>query len=119
MHIEGKALLLRIFVGESDKHGHLALYEALVREARAQGLAGATVLRGITGYGASSKLRQVKVLDLSTDLPVIVEIIEQEAQVESFLKTVDRLMEESGSGGFVTVEKARVVRYFAESGNGG
>lgn len=119
MHTEGEAVLLRIFIGESDKHGHLTLYEALVRAARSQGIAGATVLRGICGYGATSKMRQVKVLDLSSDLPVVVEIIEKESRIEDFMATVDRLMEESNSGGFVTMEKAHVVRYFQESGDGG
>jgi len=118
MHIEGDAVLLRVFIGESDKHGHMALYEALIREARSQGLAGATVLRGICGYGASSRMRQAKVLDLSSDLPVVVEIIEREERVEKFLATIDRMMEEANSGGFVTMEKAHVVRYFRESGAG-
>ncbi len=118
MHTEGEAVLLRIFIGESDKHGHLALYEALVRAARSQGIAGATVLRGICGYGSTAEMRQAKVLDLSSDLPVVVEIIEKESRIEDFMVTVDRLMEESNSGGFVTMEKAHVLRYFQQSGDG-
>ena len=78
MHIEGDATLLRIHVGEADKIGHKSLYQAIVEAAREQGIAGATVLRGIQGFGLSARMRSSRILDLSTDLPVVVEIIDME-----------------------------------------
>lgn len=111
MHIEGDASLLRIFIGESDKHGHKVLYEVIVQEARSLGLAGATVLRGISGFGASARVRSSRVLDLSSDLPIVVEVVDEETKIDRFLQRVNELLEESGSGGLVTVEKAHVHRY--------
>jgi len=111
MHIEGDASLLRIFLGEADKVGHKALYEAIVEEARAAGLAGATVLRGIHGFGLSARMRSSRILDLSSDLPVVVEIVDAVDKVTAFLDNVNRLLEEADSGGLVTVEKAHVIRY--------
>lgn len=111
MHIEGDASLLRIFLGEADKVGHKALYEAIVEEARSRGLAGATVLRGIHGFGLSARMRSSRILDLSSDLPVVVEIVDEATKIDEFLATVNDLLEEADSGGLVTVEKARVIRY--------
>jgi len=111
MHIEGDASLLRIFLGEADKVGHKALYEAIVEEARASGLAGATVLRGIHGFGLSARMRSSRILDLSSDLPVVVEIVDAVDKVTAFLDSVNRLLEEADSGGLVTIEKAHVIRY--------
>ena len=115
MHIEGDASLLRIFIGESDKHGHKALYEVLVEEARSRGLAGATVIRGVSGFGPSARIRSSRVLDLSSDLPIVVEIVDQDANIDDFLERVNELLEESQTGGLVTVEKARVIRYLHRS----
>ena len=111
MHIEGEAILLRIFIGEADKLGHRALYEVLIQEARAQGLAGATALRGIQGFGPSARMRSSRILDLSSDLPVLVEIVDEDAKVRAFLDRVTELLEEAESGGLVTREKAHVIRY--------
>lgn len=111
MHLERDASLLRIFIGEADKVAHKALYEAIVEQARAAGLAGATVLRGVHGFGLSARMRSSRILDLSSDLPVVVEIVDAGEKITAFLETVDRLMEEADSGGLVTVEKAHVIRY--------
>jgi PII-like signaling protein len=111
MELTGEAKLLRIFFGESDKVRHAPLYEVIVREARAAGLAGATVLRGVMGYGSGSRIRTAKILDLSADLPVVVEITDGEARINAFLPTLDRLFAESGCGGLVTMEKVQIIKY--------
>ena len=105
--------LLRIFVGESDHHEGRPLYEWLVRQARAQGLAGATVLRGLEGYGASSRLHTAKLLRLSSDLPMVIEIVDTIEKIEAFLPTVDEAVDE----GLATVEKVDVRFY--RSGSAG
>ena len=102
---EGK--LLRIFIGESDKHEGLPLFEWIVRTARQQGLAGATVLRGLEGFGAHSRLHTAKILRLSSDLPVIVEIVDTEEKIEAFLPLIDEAIGE----GLATVEKVEVRFY--------
>jgi len=116
MNIEGDAILLRIFIGESDKHDHRALSDVIVQEARAKGLAGATVLRGVTGFGLSARIRSSRLLDLSSDLPVVVEIVDREERLTGFLDRLDELLEESGCGGLVTMEKAQVLRYLHRPG---
>lgn len=105
--------LLRIFIGESDKHEGLPLYEWIVRKAREQGLAGATVLRGLEGYGARSRLHTAKILRLSSDLPIVVEIVDTEEKIESFLPFIDGAVRE----GLATVERVEV--HFYRSGNAG
>jgi hypothetical protein len=107
MQPQESATLLRIFVGERDRHGHAPLYEAIVMKARAHGLAGATVLRGLLGYGHSSVVHTAKMVELSDDLPMVVEIVDSEANIESFLPVLDELM----SSGLVTLEKVRVLQY--------
>jgi PII-like signaling protein len=99
--------LLRIFIGESDKRDGMPLHEWLVRKARESGLAGATVLRGLEGYGAHSRLHTAKILRLSSDLPVVVEIVDTEDKIESFLPLVDAAVAE----GLATVEKVEVRFY--------
>ncbi len=111
MELEGDAKLLRIFIGESDKVQHKPLYEVIVRASKAAGLAGATVWRGLMSYGASSRIRTSKILDLSADMPVIVEIADAEAKINDFLPVLDRLFEEADSGGLVTMEKVQIIRY--------
>lgn len=111
MELTGEAKLLRIFIGESDKVRHVPLHEAIVREARAAGLAGATAWRGIMGYGSASRIRTAKILDLSSDLPVVVEITDREERVNAFLPTLDRLFKEADSGGLVTIEKVQIIAY--------
>jgi PII-like signaling protein len=111
MKLEGEGKLLRIFVGESDKAGGHMLYETLVRRAREAGLAGTTVIRGVEGFGARSRIHTAKILRLSEDLPIIVEIVDTDEKIKAFLPVVDELFERSGSGGLVTLEKAEVIRY--------
>ena len=114
MEISGQAVLLRIFVGESDKIGHLPLYESIVREARSAGLAGATVLKGVLGYGASARIRTAKILDLSADLSLVIEIVDEMGKIDAFQQTLSELFEQANCGGLVTLENIRVVRYVPE-----
>jgi len=99
--------LLRIFVGESDKHDGIPLYEWIVRRAREAGLAGATVLRGIQGFGAHSRLHTAKILRLSEDLPIVVEIVDTREKIESFLPVIDAAIPE----GLATLEKVQIRFY--------
>jgi PII-like signaling protein len=99
--------LLRIFIGEGDKHEGKPLFEWLVREAKRQGLAGATVLRGMEGYGAKSRIHTAKLLELSTDLPIIIEIVDELQKIEDFLQTIDHAVTE----GLATVEKVHIRFY--------
>ena len=105
------AKLLRIFLGESDKYHQQPLYETIVFEAKKQLLSGATVTRGIMGFGANSKIHTAKLFDISTDLPVVVEIVDTLEKINLFVKTVEQLFEESKAGGLITMEKAEVIRY--------
>lgn len=109
MRDEHEAVLLRAFVGERMKHHGHPLHEAVVRAARDAGLAGATVLRGVLGYGHTRHIESAKILDLSDDLPLVVEIVDTEARIEAFLPVLDGMM----TSGLVTLEKARVLRYGA------
>ncbi len=113
MQVPEAATLLRIFLGESDRHGHQPLYEVIVVEAKKAGLAGATVLRGPMGFGHSSHLHTAKILRLSVDMPIIVEIVDAEEKIQAFLPVLDGMM---GSG-LVTLEKVRVLRY-GDAANG-
>ncbi len=99
--------LLRVFVGESSKHEGMPLYEWIVRRAREQGLAGATVLRGLEGFGANSRLHTAKILRLSSDLPIVVEIVDTEEKIESFLPHIDDVIGE----GLATVERVEIRFY--------
>ncbi|HWL17374.1 MAG TPA: DUF190 domain-containing protein [Opitutus sp.] len=112
MHLPTDSTLLRIFIGESDRHGGLPLYEAIVLKARETGLAGATVLRSPMGFGAASRLHTAKILRLSGDLPIVVEIVDDEAKINGFLPVLDGMM----GGGLVTLEKVRVIRYRHDRG---
>src|SRR5262252_5772402 len=109
MQIPHEAVLLRIFIGESDKWQHKPLYEAIVLKARELHLAGATVLRGIMGFGKSSRLHTAKILRLSLDLPLVIEIVDSEDKINAFLPLLDKML----SGGLVTLEKVRVIHYRA------
>jgi uncharacterized protein len=111
MKLEGDGKLLRIFLGESDRVNGKMMYEAIVRAARESGLAGATVLRGVEGFGAKSRIHTAKILRLSEDLPVIVEIVDTEEKITAFMPLVDELFNKSGGGGLMTLEKAEVIRY--------
>lgn len=110
MKLEGEAKLVRIFIGESDRFEGQPLYEALVRRAREMGLAGATVLRGIEGFGASSVLHTARILRLSEDLPIVVELVDAPDKIDAFLETVDGMIRE----GLVTVERVEIRKYQAD-----
>lgn len=107
MEIPEESVLLRIFIGESARWHHQPLYEAIVMKAREEHLAGATVLRATMGYGKSSRLHTTKILRLSVDLPLVIEIVDSEEKINAFLPTLEQMM---GSG-LVTLEKARVLHY--------
>jgi PII-like signaling protein len=111
MKFTGDGKLLRLFMGESDRCHGRPLYEAIVLKARELGLAGATVWRGIEGYGASSRIHTTKLLRLSEDLPVLIEIVDTEEKVLAALPELDALMEAGGCGGLITLEKAEIIKY--------
>lgn len=115
MKIEGEGQLLRIFIGESDHWEGRPLYEAIVLAARAQGLAGATVLRGIEGFGADSRMHTVKVLRLSEDLPIVIEIVDGAEKIQGFVPTLDKMVTE----GMITLEKVNVLAYRHNAGSAG
>jgi PII-like signaling protein len=112
MKSQSEGQLLRIFIGESDHWEGRPLYEAIVHRAREAGLAGATVIRGLEGFGAHSRLHTTRILRLSEDLPVVVEIVDEAAKIEAFLPTLDEMVAE----GMVTLEKVRVIAYRAPEG---
>ncbi len=107
MQIPHDAVLLRVFIGESDRHGAHPLHEAIILKARESHLAGATVLRGPMGFGKSSRLHTTKILRLSTDLPIVIEIVDSAAKIQAFLPELDRMM----GGGLVTLEPVQVIEY--------
>ena len=107
MQIPYEATLLRIFIGESDRWEHKPLYEAIVLKAREAHLAGATVLRGPMGFGKSSRLHTAKILRLSMDLPIVIEIVDSEEKINAFLPVLQSMI----GGGLVTLEKVKVIHY--------
>ena len=117
MQIPHEAVLLRVFVGENDRFEHKPLFEAIVLKAREHHLAGATVLRGAMGFGKSSRLHTTKILRLSMDLPLVIEIVDSQEKIQSFLPVLDAMM----GGGLVTLEKVTVLDYRASppAGTGG
>ena len=113
MMLPKEGCLLRIFIGESDKHEGTPLYEWIVRKAKEHGLAGATVLRGIEGFGAHSRVHTAKILQLSTDLPLVVEIVDTREKIETFLPVIDGAIPE----GLATLERVE-VRFYRSGGAG-
>lgn len=113
MKIEGEAQLLRIFIGESDRWGGQPLYEAIVLKARESGVAGVTVLRGLMGFGAHSRIHTAKVLRLSDDLPIVVEIVDKAERVQAILPALDAMVEE----GLITLENVHVIAYRHDTGS--
>jgi len=103
----GEQLLMRIFIGEGDRYEHKPLYEALVELFRNEGLAGATVLRGVSGFGASRVYHTQKLLDLSANLPLVVEVVDSQEKINAIMPRIDAMM----GGGMITLEKATVIRY--------
>ncbi len=111
MDIPQESLLLRIFIGEADRHDGKPLYEAIVLKARELHLAGATVLRGAMGFGKSSRIHTNKILRLSVDLPLVIEIVDSEEKINAFLPALETMI----GGGLVTLEKVKVIHYRASS----
>jgi PII-like signaling protein len=107
MEVPRDSILLRIFIGESDRFDHKPLYEAIVLKAREMHLGGATVLRGPMGFGKSSRMHTAKILRLSMDLPIVIEIVDSEEKINAFLPTLEKMM----SGGMVTLERVQVIDY--------
>jgi len=107
MEIPHDSMLLRIFIGESDRWGHQPLYEAIVMKAREMHMAGATVLRGPMGFGAASRVHTTKILRLSMDLPIVIEIVDGEEKVNAFLPALEEMVD----GGMVTLERVKVIQY--------
>ena len=107
MRLEGEGELLRIFIGESDRYEGRPLFEAIVRLARKRGLAGATVLRGLEGFGAHSRVHTAKLLRLSEDLPIVIELVDRPERIEAFLPDLDAMVVE----GMITLEKVRIIKY--------
>ncbi len=103
----GEKVLMRVFVGEAKRYGHRQLYEVLVDLFMAEGFAGATVLKGVAGFGAHRVFHTHKLLELSTDLPVIIEVVESQEKIDAIMPRVDEIME----SGMITLEKATVIRY--------
>lgn len=113
MEIKGEAKLVRIFIGEADKHHHTPVYDKIVHEARRAGLAGATVFKGVMGFGVNSRIHAAKILRLSEDLPIVIEIVDEEKKITEFLGTLHDIFEESNCGGLITMEKAEIIKYVA------
>lgn len=107
MKIDGPALLARIYIGESDRYAGQPLYEAIVRLLRERGIAGATVLRGIEGYGRAARLHTTRILRLSEDLPILIEVIDREDRLRAVLPEIDAMVE----GGLITLEQVEVIAY--------
>lgn len=112
MKIEGSGLLVRIYIGESDSWHGRPLYQAIVERLRERGLAGATVLRGIEGYGAKARLHTTRILRLSEDLPILIEVVDQEDRLRAVLPELDAMVED----GLITLERVEVIAYRADAG---
>lgn len=111
MHTLGEAKLLRIFIGEKDRCAGKPLYEHIVLKARESGLAGATVLRAVEGFGASSLLHTARLLRLSDDLPMVIEIVDKEERLKPFIDELDAIFDDAECGGLATLEKVDVLVY--------
>src|SRR6266480_5171769 len=107
MKIPAVGMLLRVFIGESDKHHGRPLYEVIVGEARRRGLAGATVWKGFMGFGAHSRMHTAKILELSQDLPIVIEIVDAEEKIEAFMPDLEAMV----GDGLITLERAEVLLY--------
>ncbi len=112
MRLLGDGKLLRIFIGESDNIHHKALFETIIHSAKEKGLAGCTILRGIEGFGANSHIiHTAKILRLSEDLPIVIEIVDTEEKIRDFLPDVEQMIETAKCGAMITLEKAEIIRY--------
>ena len=106
-----KSKIIKNFLGETDKIGSVNVYEKIVREARQQNLAGATVYRGIMGFGKNSRIHTSKILRLSEDLPLVIEIVDEAKKIEDFIPVIEEILDQANSGALVTVEKAEIIKY--------
>ncbi len=113
MELDREAKLLRIFIGENDHKGQKPLYEEIVFEAKKRGMMGATVTRGIMGFGANSRIHSARFFEISADLPLVIEIVDTEEKIRAFTELIETWFEETRSGGLITIEKAEVIRYQA------
>lgn len=111
MELSRDSKLLRIFIGSTDHIKHQPLYESILFAAKKNGLAGATVTKGIMAYGASSLIHTAKLIDISVDMPIVVEIVDLEARINDFVGIVSEMMEKANCGGLITIEKAEVLYY--------
>ena len=111
MEIKGEAKLVRIFLGETDIIHHVPVYEKIVQEARKLHLAGTTVFKGIMGFGRTSRVHTAKILRLSEDMPIVIEIVDEEAKIQNFLPLLHDIFEEANCGGLITMEKAEIIKY--------
>ena len=111
MELKGEAKLVRIFIGESDIIHHIPVYERIVLEARKLQIAGATVFKGVMGFGRTSRIHTSKILRLSEDLPIVIEIVDEEEKIEQFLPIIHDIFEEANCGGLITMEKAEIIKY--------
>lgn len=111
MRKEVEKKLVRIFIGESDKYKSRPMYEAIVYAAKKKGMAGATVSRGLMSFGANSNVHTMKIFALSTDLPVIIEIVDESRKVDEFLEILDKMFAKANTGGLITMEKVEVIMY--------
>lgn len=111
MELKFDSKLLRILIGEIDKLEHQPLYEAILFEARKRGMAGCTVLRGIMSFGASAHIHTAKLIEISQDLPIVIEIIDYEEKINAFAGAAGQMLERAGCGGLITIEKAGVLYY--------
>lgn len=114
--LRGEGKLVRIFLGEADRYRGRPLHRAIVEAARTAGLAGATVLRGVEGFGARSLLHTARLLRLSEDLPIVIEVVELPDRIEPFVREVEAMFDEANCGGLITLEKAEVIRYSPDAG---
>ncbi len=115
MEIKGEAKLLRIFLGDSDKLGHIPVYEKIVGEARKANLAGATVFKGVMGFGHDSRVHTAKILRLSEDMPLVIEIVDAIEKIQQFLPILHTIFEEANCGGLITIEKVEIIKYVKSS----
>jgi PII-like signaling protein len=111
MELSGTSILLRVFTGEADRIGHQPVYERIIKAARDKNIAGATVLRGIMGFGASSVIHTARLIEISGDLPVVIEIVDTESKIDEFIPVIQQIFEQSKKGGLITTEKVNVLLY--------
>ena len=109
MELSGTSILLRVFTGEADRIGHQPVYECIIRAAREKNIAGATVLRGIMGFGVGSVIHTARLIEISGDLPVVIEIVDTESKIDEFIPVIQQIFEQSKKGGLITTEKVNVL----------